>query len=115
MPNFQAALTDGNIKGAVARWFDPDTRQAVVEEFGEIGDWNVSAVTNMEALFEGRGEFNEDLSRWNTSKVERMDWMFYNASSFNQPVEAWDTSRVESMQQMLYGASSFTQRPTWLR
>jgi len=46
----QAALTDENIKDAVKRWFDPETRQAVVEEFGEIGDWKVGAVTDMERL-----------------------------------------------------------------
>ena len=89
----------------------------MVEEFGEIGDWNVGAVTNMEGLFAHRWEFNEDLSRWDTSSVETMQDMFYGASSFNQPVEAWDTSRVKDQ----FDGSGFdymfpeeyNQYPTW--
>ena len=115
MPNCQAALTDENIHDAVKRWCDPERRQAVVEEFGEIGDWEVGAVTDMGGLFWGKRDFNEDLSRWDTSRVIQMSYMFSGASSFNQPLEAWDTSRVESMQSMFSLASSLTQRPTWLR
>ena len=113
-PVCQAPLTDENIRDAVKRWFDPRTRQAVVEEFGEIGDWSVRAVTDMYGLFWNRSEFNEDLSRWDTSRVEDMRQMFARACSFNQRVEAWDTSKVEDMQQMFDGASSFTHHPTWL-
>ena len=104
------ALTDKNIGDAVKRWFDPETRQAVVDEFGEIGDWQVGGVTDMGFLFYKRTEFNEDLSRWDTSRVTIMFGMFEGASSFNQPVGAWDTGKVEDMACMFSGATSFNKR-----
>ena len=64
-----AKLTDDNIRDAVKRWFDPETRQAVVDEFGKIGDWQVGEVTSMKNLFRNRSEFNEDLSRWETGTL----------------------------------------------
>ncbi len=39
-------------------------REAVVARFGEIGDWNVGAVTSMYELFFRQAHFNEDISRW---------------------------------------------------
>ena len=86
-------------------------REAVVARFGEIGDWNVSAVTSMCDLFAHQKEFNEDISRWDTSNVTSMFTMFYDASSFNQPVEGWNTANVTNMRHMFDDASSFTQRP----
>jgi len=44
-------LTNKTIKTAVKMWCDPATRQAAVDKYGEIGDWNVSRVTNMYKLF----------------------------------------------------------------
>ena len=90
-------------------------REAVVVRFGEIGDWNVSAVTSMKALFMSQKDFNEDISRWDTSNVTTMSCMFWGASSFNQPVEGWNTANVTRMGNMFYGARSFTHRPSWLR
>ena len=105
----KAALTDLNIRDAVERWFDPGTMQAVVEDFGKIGNWNVGEVTDMSVLFKDRAEFNEDLSRWDTGRVTDMSSMFEGASSFNQPVEAWDTHSVRSMAGMFHNAPSFDQ------
>ena len=102
-------LTDHTIKSAVDKWFDPEKKQAVVEEFGEIGNWDVSNVTNMDELFAAESGFNEDLSGWDTSKVTDMSGMFIGASSFNQPVEAWDTSQVTDMSYMFQDAYSFDQ------
>ena len=55
--SYPKALTDATIRDAVEGWFDPKTRQAVVDEFGEIGDWQVGEVTDMHNLFQGRAEF----------------------------------------------------------
>ena len=91
----------------------------MVARFGEIGDWNVSAVTSMWGLFSsggcGKRDFNEDISRWDTSNVTNMESMFDGASSFNQPVEGWNTANVTDMAWMFSYAPSFTQRPSWLR
>ena len=63
-------LTDETIHDAVRMWRQGGSgREAVEATFGPISDWNVSAVTNMERLFEWRN-FNEDISKWNTSKVQ---------------------------------------------
>ena len=90
-------------------------REAVVARFGEIGDWNVSAVTSMERLFAGQQDFNEDISRWDTANVTTMHRTFCYASSFNQPVEGWNTANVTNMLSMFQNTPSLTQRPSWLR
>ena len=107
-------LTDETIHDAVKMWCNPATRQAVVDKYGEIGDWDVSRVTSMRGLFMHQKDFNENISRWDTSKVTTMRSMFYGASSFNQPVDRWNTANVKDMDGMFWYASSFTQRPSWL-
>ena len=102
-------LTDETIRDAVKMWFNPATRQAAVDKYGEIGDWDVSRVTDMSGLFEGQKDFNENISRWDTSTVIDMSGMFSGASSFNQPLEGWNTSNVTDMSGMFYEASSFNQ------
>ena len=51
-------LTNKTIRDAVKMWCDPATRQAAVDKYGEIGDWDVSQVTNMERLFMYMRNFN---------------------------------------------------------
>ena len=48
---------------------------------GLIGDWDVSAITDMAGLFFGMTEFNGLLSNWNTSSVTDMSGMFFVRSS----------------------------------
>ena len=49
-----------------------------------IGDWDVSAVTDMMGLFYNISYFNEDISTWDTGAVTDMESMFYDAVNFNQ-------------------------------
>ena len=42
---------------------------------GPIERWDVSGVTFMKALFEGKTDFNEDISGWDTSSVIDMSHM----------------------------------------
>ncbi|MDA8859812.1 BspA family leucine-rich repeat surface protein, partial [bacterium] len=105
-------LNDSNFQDAVNLWFS-DERNATWT-YGHISDWNVSAVTNMNAAFSDRTEFNEDISAWDVSSVKYMQHMFSGASSFNQPIGDWNTSSVENMLYMFNGASSFNQPlATW--
>ena len=113
------ALTDETIHAAAEIWCDGSTerggslrsysREQLVEEFGEIGQWDVSEVTSMKQLFKGRSFFNNDISGWDTSVVTDMCSMFWGASAFNQLLGSWDTSAVTAMYSMFQGASAFNQ------
>ena len=68
---------------AVAEWIhDPAAARAA--HGGDIGEWDVSRVTNMTGLFLRRTTFNEDLGRWDVSRVTDMRAMFLGASAFAQ-------------------------------
>ena len=74
-----------------------------------IGAWNVSQVTNMSAMFQQAGIFNQNIGTWNTSAVTNMYSMFYQASAFNQNITAWSTAAVTDMEYMFYNANAFNQ------
>jgi surface protein len=79
----------------------------------DIGNWNVSNVTNMSVMFYGASSFNQPIGTWNTTNVTNMYHMFYGASSFNKTIsydstnQYWNTSNVTNMDQMFYGATNF--------
>lgn len=50
-----------------------------------LGEWDVSNVTNMERMFDHCMEFNgEGLENWNTEKVKNMTNMFNNCYYLNK-------------------------------
>ena len=75
--------------------------------YGQMADWDTSAVRYMSSAFARRSEFNADLSRWNTSRVENMNSMFDSALAFNRDLSEWDTGRVMDMSSMFYQAEIF--------
>ena len=78
-----------------------------LEKFdGNISQWNVSNVTNMEYIF-GYSQFNQDISNWDVSNVENMSWMFVK-SEFNQPIGNWNISNAEDISHM-FAYSKFNQ------
>ena len=85
-------ITNDNIHDLVKRYIKED--QEVIQEYGPIGSWDVSKVTNMNKLFFNQKKFNEPLNRWNVSNVTNMKSMFFMASKFNQPLDEWDVSKV---------------------
>lgn len=123
------ALTDETIHDAVKMWCKGGSdREAVVARFGEIGDWNVSAVTSMAGLFCEQWDFKFSM-RISHAGIPAMSRIWTacfitpcgccNASSFNQPVEGWNTANVTDMRYMFPQANSFNQpvdpqRPSWL-
>ena len=97
---------DGGIYTAMDAWCeDPANAKA---RYGPIASWDTSDITSMISLFEGKEDFNEDISRWNLSNVEDMNCMFDGASSFNGDLSRWEVGQVESMEMMFNGATSFT-------
>ena len=75
----------------------------------DISHWDVSNVTNMRDMFYGASSFNQDISSWDVSNVVSMEYMFTEANSFNQDISSWDVSNVDTMGHMFKDASSFNQ------
>ena len=69
----------------------------------DIGDWDVSNVTDMNKMFytsDHSGIFNQDISGWDVSSVTDMNTMFKNNHVFNQDISGWDVSSVTNMSDM---------------
>ena len=80
-----------------------------VNNFINIGNWDVSSVTIMESAFEANTTFNQNLNSWNVSSVTTMEGMFYGAETYNQPLNNWDVSSVTNMSRMFSEAYIFNQ------
>ena len=76
---------------------------------GDIGDWNVSGVTDMSGMFYEATHFNQPLQGWDVSHVTTMRSMFAFARAFDQSLERWDVSAVTDMTEMFKGAAAFNQ------
>lgn len=63
----------------------------------DIGYWDTSNVTSMNATFESAQWFNQNIGGWDTSKVTNMFQTFYGARLFDQDIGGWDTANVTSM------------------
>ena len=96
---------DGGIRTAVEAWCAD--RAAAKAKYGHIASWDTSAITDMDSLFMGRADFNEDISRWDVSNVKDMRNMFRGATSFNGDLSRWDVGQVTDMTCMFNGATSF--------
>ena len=74
-----------------------------------IGNWDVSNVTDMSAMFAYATAFNQPIDNWDVSNVTNMSYMFSQATAFNQPIGNWDVSNVTDMNYMFYRAEAFNQ------
>lgn len=74
-----------------------------------LNNWNTSNVTSMKNMFASAKNFNNGGNplTFNTSKVKTMDGMFSNAEKFNQSINALDTSGVTNMSNMFFDAKSY--------
>ena len=101
----QELITQENIGQAVNAWLEDSV--ATEATYGHISDWDVSNVTNMNAMFNNASSFNGDLSSWDVSNVTNMSQLFFGATGFNGDLSSWDVSNVNTMRLMFYEASSF--------
>ncbi|MDA3887044.1 MAG: BspA family leucine-rich repeat surface protein [Candidatus Delongbacteria bacterium] len=74
-----------------------------------LNSWDVSNVTDMQAMFASTNSFNQDISSWNVSSVTNMYAMFGSANSFNQDIDSWNVSSVTDMGAMFSYALAFNQ------
>ena len=96
---FWTKFTDSDLKTTVDEYWPNDATEpvhSVREKYGDIRGWNVSQVTNMDALFRGKSNFNEDISSWNVSNVKSL-YNCFRETSFNQDIGNWDVSNVTNM------------------
>jgi surface protein len=94
-------------------------RSAIVEQYGEIEEWDVSAITNFAFAFSPqaytgavstylRDTFNANLSNWSTAEATTMRSMFDGASAFvGNDLSGWDVASVTDMFQMFKDAALF--------
>jgi surface protein len=106
------ALNNSNFSTARDLWFT-DQAQAETT-YGLIENWNTTAVTNMNAAFKGnagviRNDFNEDIGNWDVSNVTDMSDMLRTQPLFNQDIGSWDTSKVSKFVFMFYFSTAFNQ------
>ena len=134
--NFVLTSSDGNTKTYIIRVFETVTRDQLDDMIDndeditrldvsgitdmrylfhssscnqDIGDWDVSNVTNMTGMFENNTVFNQDIGDWDVSNVETFLGMFCYVSSFNQNIGSWDVRNAESFSAMFNGATTFNQ------
>ena len=111
-------ITDDNIHELVSRYIHEFVEGYINggELFPEdlidvqIGDWDVSRVTNMDFLFAER-YFDEPIGGWDVSNVESMEGMFQDTYPFNQPIGGWDVSSVKNMSAMFAGGTGSFNQP----
>jgi hypothetical protein len=72
-----------------------------------LNSWNVSNVTNMKGMFYGCNVFDQPLDNWNVSNVTDMSFMFSNCHVFNRPLDSWNVSNVTNMKKMCSGCRVF--------
>ena len=51
----------------------------------DIGDWDVSNVTNMSNMFQYASAFNQDLSTWSVDNVYSCSGFSFTTPSWTQP------------------------------
>ena len=79
-----------------------------------LNDWDVSLISDFIGVFEGKNNFNEDISGWNMSNAVTTKEMFENCRVFNQDISGWDVSKVEDFSYMFRTCMAFNQDiSTW--
>ena len=63
-------VTKPQLQTAVNLWVSDEA--AARSQYGEIGTWDVSRITNMDLLFNDQPSFNADISTWDVSRVSSM-------------------------------------------
>lgn len=81
---------------------------------GDISNWDVSNVTNMESMFKGSA-FSGDISGWDVHNVEKMNEMFMQPptsastqlSHFNCDISNWELDSLKNCAYMFWGHCYF--------
>jgi|SaaInl3SG_22_DNA_1037383.scaffolds.fasta_scaffold06856_2 hypothetical protein len=108
-------LSNKNIEHAVNLW---DVDKGICrEKYGDISTWDVSRVTKMEHLFDGKDLAGWDLSNWDVSNVKSMKGMFHKSYVYlSNGIQNWIPKNLENCEYMfceahLYSDYKFTFNP----
>ena len=84
---------------------------------GDISNWDVSNVEDMDYIFCYNSKFNGDISNWDVSNVKRMNYMFQHSSftGENGDISNWNVSNVENMGEMFDGSPLEKNQPKWYK
>ncbi|MCL6296728.1 BspA family leucine-rich repeat surface protein [Jejuia spongiicola] len=79
-----------------------------------INTWHLNSIEDLNSMFRGCENFNQDLNSWDTSNVVEMSYMFQDALAFNGNISSWDVSQVGAdgvgdTQKMFNNAVKFNQ------
>ena len=104
---YNQAYIDALLVGNMSNLFNKNLEGLQWEQLN-LGEWNVSKVTNMSNMFNGQTKFTgSGLEHWNTSGVTSMWGMFLGATTFNGKIGSWDVSQVDGMGAMFQNATYF--------
>ena len=87
-----------DLDNAVSEWIENGT-----SIYGQIGDWDVSRITNFDRLFKGRDFDDGSINNWDVSHVTSMSKTFdawESKKPYNQPLDNWDLRSVISTSHM---------------
>ena len=98
-------ITDTNIATALTDWM---TNPATTT-YGDIAEWDVSAVTSMADLFSSKTTFNADISKWNVAAVTTLYNTFNGATAFNGDIAKWNVASVANLYGSFMASSAFNQ------
>jgi hypothetical protein len=116
-------LTDAQFKEAT--WDYVQDTGAATTKWGDIGDLDVSGVTDFSFAFSWNrnqvgGSFwpsgnpkattfvGTAISKWNTASATTLEGTFDGASEMNADLTGWKVGNVVKLQNTFYGASKFT-------
>ena len=99
------AITDTSIDKAVDLWLTNETEAAAW--YGDISEWDTSAVSDTAYLFSNAKSFNANISSWNMTGVQNAAGMFSGASKFNSDLSRWRLPSLQTACMMFAQASSF--------
>jgi len=68
-------------------------------------NWDMSRITNMQAMFRDASMANPDVSSWDTSSLTNIRNMFYHAVSFDRNMSAWNVSNLTKAKNFLLGGA----------
>ena len=93
-----------------------ELQELIKNESINLGDIDVSGITDMSNLFYEDEDYNEikrkdfsGIESWDVSNVTDMSGMFFWCKSFNKPIGNWNVSNVTNMSYMFNWCSAFNQ------